>query len=266
VGAPQAAHVAYAATLRAALPPEIRTAVREPLSAQAVFFCLLLNKEGDFRARQLQRLSTHASMVVYRETLALAERAAALPAETRLAVADLALAALRHVSRAQYAEFRKNAFDLAAEDMQITLFEYALLRTMQRKLDPQFGLSKRLPVRYDALAAVADECTLVLSTLAWYGNEEPDQAAQAFAQGARELGPEAERLSLRPQTQCALQDVDKALDKLMSATPQLKARIVAACAACVSVDGKVTIDEAELLRAVADALECPIPPFLPQAG
>jgi Zn-dependent protease with chaperone function len=265
VGAPQAAHVTYAATLLAALPPEIRAAVREPLSAQAVFFCLLLNKEGDFRAKQLQRLSTHANMVVYRETLALADRAATLPAETRLAVADLALAALRHLSPAQYAEFRKNAFDLAAEDMQITLFEYALLRTIQRKLDPQFGLAKRLPVRYHTLAAVADECALVLATLAWYGNEERNQSALAFAHGAREFGPEAEGLSLRPRTQCALQEVDKALDKLMSATPQLKARIVAACAACVSVDGQVTIDEGELLRAVADALECPIPPFLPHA-
>ncbi len=41
--------------------------------------------------------------------------------------------------------------------------------------------------------------------------------------------------------------------------------ILEACIACVAADGRTTVTEAELLRSVADSLDCPIPPFMPNA-
>jgi len=38
--------------------------------------------------------------------------------------------------------------------------------------------------------------------------------------------------------------------------------MLAACTTCIAYDGKVTIEEAELLRAIADSLDCPLPPLL----
>jgi len=38
--------------------------------------------------------------------------------------------------------------------------------------------------------------------------------------------------------------------------------VLQACVTSVVHDGQVVIEEAELLRAIADALACPIPPFL----
>jgi hypothetical protein len=35
-----------------------------------------------------------------------------------------------------------------------------------------------------------------------------------------------------------------------------------ACAATVMADDKVTDREAELIRAIGDALDCPVPPFV----
>jgi hypothetical protein len=59
--------------------------------------------------------------------------------------------------------------------------------------------------------------------------------------------------------------MDKALDRLAEATPPVKQKLIAAFTAAVSADGAVLPDEAEALRAVADALDCPIPPMV-QAG
>ncbi|HEY8965319.1 MAG TPA: TerB family tellurite resistance protein, partial [Candidatus Methylacidiphilales bacterium] len=56
--------------------------------------------------------------------------------------------------------------------------------------------------------------------------------------------------------------IDAALDRLDQASPPLKRRILDACAAVVAADGQVLEWEAELLRAIADALDCPVPPFL----
>ena len=60
----------------------------------------------------------------------------------------------------------------------------------------------------------------------------------------------------------SLAAIDSALDNLAAAVPKLKRIILAACVACVLADRQVTVAEAELLRAVADSLGCPMPPLL----
>jgi hypothetical protein len=42
----------------------------------------------------------------------------------------------------------------------------------------------------------------------------------------------------------------------------MRAKLLNACSLTASDDGYVTAYEAELVRAIADALECPIPPIV----
>ena len=56
--------------------------------------------------------------------------------------------------------------------------------------------------------------------------------------------------------------VDSALDRLTQAAPSVKRNVLLACAQTVAADGQVLSREAELLRAIADALDCPSPPFV----
>jgi len=48
---------------------------------------------------------------------------------------------------------------------------------------------------------------------------------------------------------------------LAQAAPEVKRAVIAAVTAAIAADGKVTIEESELLRAIAAALACPIPPI-----
>jgi len=45
-----------------------------------------------------------------------------------------------------------------------------------------------------------------------------------------------------------------------------KALLLEALLLTVHHDGRITLHEAELLRAVCAAIHCPLPPFLPQPG
>jgi hypothetical protein len=54
------------------------------------------------------------------------------------------------------------------------------------------------------------------------------------------------------------------LQTLNQSVPAVKRRIVAACAACILANQRVTVREAELLRAICDTLECPMPPLFGQ--
>lgn len=50
--------------------------------------------------------------------------------------------------------------------------------------------------------------------------------------------------------------------KLARAAPALKRRILLACGLVIAADGRIEVRELEMLRAVADVLDCPIPPFV----
>jgi hypothetical protein len=56
---------------------------------------------------------------------------------------------------------------------------------------------------------------------------------------------------------------EAALEVLRYADGAVKKRVLEACAVAVTANDEVTVEEAELLRAVADSLDCPVPPLVP---
>jgi hypothetical protein len=115
-------------------------------------------------------------------------------------------------------------------------------------------------VLYDTSAPLAGAASLVLATLARVGHEDEAGAAQAFAAGVRSLRwPEVDpRL---PDGVPDLGSLDRALDGLAAAAPGLKKQILAGCASCAGDDGQITLEEGEMLHAIADSLRCPLPPL-----
>jgi hypothetical protein len=73
-------------------------------------------------------------------------------------------------------------------------------------------------------------------------------------------------LSRSPQHEIALQAFHEAMQKLAEAVPEIKRRVVAACAACIQADTRVTVREGELLRAICATLNCPMPPLIGDEG
>ena len=88
----------------------------------------------------------------------------------------------------------------------------------------------------------------VLAALAQIGSAQPTDAAHAFALGIQALGWPGIDSSMPPRD-LDLQALDHALNELDAAAPPLKRQILNACAACIGADGRVTLEEGELLRA-----------------
>jgi hypothetical protein len=55
---------------------------------------------------------------------------------------------------------------------------------------------------------------------------------------------------------------DEALQGLNKAVAGVKRRVVVASASCILADDQVTVREVEVLRAICDRLDCPMPPLL----
>jgi len=87
-------------------------------------------------------------------------------------------------------------------------------------------------------------------------------AKRAFGKGAEKLKTD-HVLTISSAESCGLQMVEDALNQLVGASPAIKRQLIDACTSCIAMDGKVTLEEADLLRCIGDSLDCPIPPFLP---
>ena len=176
---------------------------------------------------------------------------------------NLALGALRHLTAEQFDQFSQTLQWLIESDGKIELFEFVLQKIVLRHLTPQFTGARPPVAQYYTLKPLVPDCAVVLSALANVGSSDAGEIEKAFETGAPYLrAPNDGDLTLLPREQCGVDQIDAALNRLALAVPTIKKNLIEACVHTVGADGVMTESEAELLRAVADTLDCPIPPFV----
>ena len=265
VGALAFQDVAYAASLLNAIPAECRGAAATVDGAETILYALVLSRHPAIRQRQMALLAARAPANVYARLVFFELRCGAMPEASRLPLADLALSGLRGMDKLLYAAFRENLMALVLADEEVDVFEFTLLHMVARRLDRQFGLAQAPRVRYQNFEGLERAIACVFSLLVWNGTGDDAAAQMAYAAGWEALGETCTE-RLRDRKDGRLKELEEHLDDLSSAAPQCKAQLLAACAAIVAADGHTTLHEAETLRAIADALDCPVPPFAPDAA
>lgn len=258
-GEPTFAHLALAGELMDALSDRVRAATREPFGATALVYGMLCAKGGETAEAATSLLPPP----VWQEVEKLLPDLRELPARTRLPLLEMSLPALRELSPAQFEQFDAAIRGLIEADREIDLFEYAALKLLARHLTPQFRKPvKQRTAQYYSLKPLVNDCAILLSALAHVGNEEDEAAGKAYQAGVSQLELPGDVPGLQPFNSANLPEVDAALDRLVLVALPLKRKLLEACAQAVAADGRLGEREAELLRAIADALGCPVPPFL----
>jgi Zn-dependent protease with chaperone function len=253
---PSPEHVAHAAGLLGRLAPELAAAAREPFGARALA-CALLTDDAT-RGRQLEHIA-RGDRALAAEVERLGPAVAAVSRRDRLALLGLALPALDALSSAQARALAAELRALAAADGALTTFELAVCRVVLRRLSRGAGAPPRPRLR--TLDDAGPESLELLSTLAWVGGRDAAAAQAALDEGTRALGAPGP-WRLLPRERLGIGRLDETLTRLDEASPDLKGRILSACVACVVSDRLVTIEEAELVRAVSASLGLPLPPVV----
>jgi len=143
-------------------------------------------------------------------------------------------------------------------DQRFKPFEFVLVTILEKHLAKTSGQIK--PVRFRTLDAVLPEIRLLLSTLARSGSAAKVQADAAFARAILNFTPA--NMAPAAEAACTMEGLRNALDRLALLSPLLKRPIIQVCADCVLHDGLLQPEEGELLRAVAERLDCPMPPLV----
>ena len=253
VGAAGAMHQAYAQRIVETLPEPLLKAVRSPGGARAAMLAMLAGRDGALTWGE-------GGESVSDETARLVPLVEGLDSCQRMVLLSKSEMALRGMSFEDFESLRDGVVALVEADGEVDLFEWMLGRMLLHRLGSRHGGGAKASRHY-SLGPLAAQCGVVLSCLAHAGSEVPDVAAKALRTGWTALGLRETKLLVHDD--CSLQALDKALDVLGRATPALKSKILAACAATIAADKQVTPDEGLLFQGIADALGVPVPPLLP---
>lgn len=253
VGAPTAAHLLEARHTLQRLDERLQRAAHDSEGAQALIYGLLLDSEPGLRARQLEEVRKRLDLSLALQLDLLEESLLRLDPGQRLPLLDLAMPALKQLDAQAFLALRENMALLIKLDGKVKLLEWTLLRIVERNLRPGSG-----KIGHVALAELGEESATLLAFLARVGETSDVETAQAFADAWSGLPFPPRPL---PATG-SLRDLEGALKKLEQLRPLQKPQLLKSLARCIEHDGRINPGEAELMRAVADILDCPMPPLL----
>ncbi|MBE0486748.1 M48 family metallopeptidase [Marinobacter sp.] len=174
----------------------------------------------------------------------------------RFPILELAMPALRKLDPEERDTLLENIQKLVAADNRVSLFELALTTFLDRHLSD--GAERVIPVKYRNYRQVLPAIQRLLSLFARAGTESTDDADKLYMDamagfGAGSEESRAEKISMR--------ELRETLEVLNRLSPLLKPAVIDACGYCVTHDGRVDVREYELMRLVADQLDCPMPPL-----
>ena len=252
IGSPRPEHITEARRLLEDIPQALKLAARSTDGAEALLYGLVLSPSTPVLAMQLETLQLQVDSTVFNTLDLLRESLSTLNPGLRLPLLDLAIPSLKQLGKKTFAAVKRNLSLLIEADHDIDLLEWTLLRIVERNVDGAPAVQFKF-----GLFQCADELTVLLGTLANAGQPDPKNALAAL-----EYAWEGLPFERGHELPSELENLEAALKRLRHLMPEEKPALLNALVRCVEHDGKVTVAEAQLMRAIADLLDCPMPPVL----
>lgn len=255
IGHPNQAHLAYAQQTLNSISTQLHDAAHNPWEAQALMLGLLLNKETEIQTAQWQLLEKNFSAAQMHSLKPWALQASLLAPHLRLPLLDISLPALKHLSPSQYQLFKTSMNSVISANKHTDLIEWSFSRIITHNLEPH-----TTPNRFVDVAQLKNEVCTLLSIVAYAGATSVENARTAFNTSKVILG--FNDATLMNESDYNVIDLDAAVTRLNDLKPLQKPKLLKAISQCVLADKTITVLEAELFRAIADTLDCPVPPLI----
>lgn len=270
VGMPAEEHIQLASTLRKSIPENLYRAAHSDTDALPLILSLLLDANEAVRRTQLNLIAEQlgGTTVMAAETLQLEIKK--LDTAFRLPLLQIAFPLIKNRPQEQLERIADLVQRLIEADGVVDMFEFALSRVLKTHLNDAAHPQRRHGNR--RLTQLPKAVGTLFSVMAKQGHTE---AGAAYQKGMECLGRHEQRIKMLIDAgqwpdyappQDWMSATDNALNRLDELQMLDKQALVYALVLTISHDGKVSSDEAELLRAICATLHCPLPPFVFNAG
>jgi Zn-dependent protease with chaperone function len=262
VGKPEQQHVEFAQHLRVSIPSDLYDAAHSSQLAFLLCITLVLDRSRDKAARQFtllqEQLGTERTQIIRRFYDQLIEA----DGEYRLPLLEISFPALKLRPTPELAYLVELTTRLIEVDGNIELYEFCFYRIMMSSLgqaiDPTGKRSATHARRSELRAATID----LLRIVADYGHDADSARRAAFQSAVRTLGSWAHDTAYRSDRDHTVAKLNHSLDILLGLNSKGQESLLRAISRCATYDGKLTVVEAELIRAVCATLNYPLPPIL----
>jgi Zn-dependent protease with chaperone function len=262
VGQPHREHVEFAHVLRRSIPASLYDAAHSSELAYLLAVALVLDQSGNIVERQLSLVSEQLGQQRTQFVRRFYEELAAIGAEYRLPLLEIAFPALKRRPAQELSYLVSLTTRLIEVDGEINLFEFCFNRIMMsslgRAIDPTGRREATRSRRRDLRLAAAN----LLRILADYGHETEAKRVAAFKAGIATMGSWAKGEKYSSDREASVGVLNHSLDVLLGLNSKGQEALLRAISATAAHDGKLSVAEAELIRAVCATLSYPLPPIL----
>ncbi len=264
IGQPSPEHVMFAQQLRRSIPALLYDAAHSSPGAYLLTLALVIDEPH--ADRQIDIVEGQLGKVRAAKVRSYFHELQKVGVEYRLPLLEVSFPALKN-RPAQKLEFLLNLVRRLIEaDGEIDLREYCYFRILSDQLEqaaaPSAGRSGNRVSKSAARKAAVD----LLRIVADQGHEDDVAADAAFAAGVELFGKWVKGDSATITPAKTVERLDEALDILRKINSAGRQSLIKAVTVTVSHDGKLSVAEGELLRAISTSLDCPLPPILQSAG
>lgn len=255
IGNPGQNQLFFAALIAASISEDLHSAARSTEWAREVVCLLLLDANEGIRQQQKLIIAKNLGNQSLQYVEHLENLGGELLKEHRLPLAEIAFPALKRRPVEDIENLKKTIEELIHIDGEIAVFEYALARMLQQFLNESLDPSKEPVHGNKKLETLQPKVLELLATVAAIGHQDPKNIEAAWSAGAKELGLEQSYIATKDWRKT----LDKALPELDKLNPAAKEQLIRALITTVTYDHEVTIEEAEILRAICSRIHVPLP-------
>lgn len=251
---------AHAGKLKDAIPDVLQRAARHPDEVIALMLGLLHAPAGPVRDQQQLVLKARIDERTAHQAFDYAQRTSDLNPALHLPLAALAFPLLRRRRRPELQQFMDTVCALTHADGEVSLFEYCLGHLLRTQVAESLDPSRAWVPGNKRLAQFSAPVITLLTVVAQAGHENPTVARRAYLAGLAFIFPHL----TAPYIPSAdpLVTLDAIWPTLDALEPLGKEILLQGLVTTISNDGRVSLAEAELLRAICASLHCPLPPIL----
>ncbi len=260
IGRPEPQHVAFAQQLRSSIPEPLYDAAHAPDESFLLTLALALNP--DQVERQLHAIEERLGAVRARVVQTYFDAVQKIGVHYRLPLLEIAFPMLRNRPESQMEFMLQLVRKLIELDGQIDLGEFCFYRILASHLgqatDPTANKDGNKVPRKKARNAAID----LIRIVADQGNEDNSASEHAYQAGISSFGKWAAERKEEIDDRQTVAVLDQSLDALRQMNSAGRKSMLQAVSNTITHDGKLTLREAELLRAICASLDCPLPPIL----
>lgn len=264
IGQPGDSEIALAAAIRTSIPPELYDAAHSREWAFYLALTLALSNELHERERQVLALNAQIGDDRSQRILRYADQLDDLGSRYRLPLLELSFPALKQRPAGQL-QFLLSMVEtihglLSTPDLRDTVFRTTLAVSLEASINP--GRSTKWRMAHLDHRQSKEAAVTLLWLVSHYGHEDQDTAKAAFADGLGKLGIQDPTFDQN----ISISESAHALRALRGLIGRDQQRLIDALVATISYDGVINIAEAEFMRMISVALNCPLPPIVDAAA